>query len=222
MTETTSLPTEEMSMQKLMNELYHAFRFFNYELFNNLLPDCSLSIGTKRGVDGMYYAERFVPKDIEGAMEADDPKLDEIMLNPASFDRDELHILSVMVHEMVHQWEKEYGTPGKGGYHNRAWAESMKAIGLMPTSSGEPGGKETGRSISHCIIENGLFHEAAKNYIEKNNFSIDWILIEKPSKTKTPRKRTYRCECVQPVYANLSGRKIHCLECDSEMLEDDI
>jgi hypothetical protein len=30
--------------------------------------------------------------------------------------------------------------------HHRQWAERMKEIGLHPSTSGEPGGKETGRT----------------------------------------------------------------------------
>lgn len=218
--ETTTLPEKQMVMQQLINSLYGAFKFFNGELFNNLLPDCSISIGIKKGASGVYYAERFVPKDIQEAVEKDTSKLDEIMLNPISFDLDETYVLSTLVHEMIHEWEHEYGKPGKDGYHNREWGESMKAIGLMPSATGEPGGKQTGRRVSHYIMEGGLFEKAAAQFIEETEFSIEWIVIEKPPKKTTPRKCTYRCGCPQPWYSNLSGRKASCGECFEDFQED--
>jgi len=32
---------------------------------------------------------------------------------------------------MVHDWQKEFGKPGRGRYHNREWAEKMKEIGRL-------------------------------------------------------------------------------------------
>ena len=47
--------------------------------------------------------------------------------------------------------------PPSGRYHDRQWAGKMKDIGLQP---GEPGGKETGQSVSHYIIAGGAYAKA--------------------------------------------------------------
>jgi hypothetical protein len=61
---------------------------------------------------------------------------------------------------MVHVWQAVFGKPSKGGYHNRQWAEQMKAIGLQPSATGVPGGKETGPQVSHYILADGRFARA--------------------------------------------------------------
>jgi hypothetical protein len=40
-------------------------------------------------------------------------------------------------------------TPPRRSYHDRQWAAKMKEIGLQPSTTGEPGGKETGSSVTH-------------------------------------------------------------------------
>lgn len=36
----------------------------------------------------------------------------------------------------------------------------MKQIGLHPSTTGEPGGKEAGQSVTHCIIPGGPYAKA--------------------------------------------------------------
>lgn len=211
---------KKSEIQQLMNQLYEAFDHFNEALFGGFLEPCAISIGRKRGARGVYRPQEFAPKDIQEAIAKDSAKLDEILLNPESFDRDEKTVLSTLVHEMVHQWEQHHGHPGKNGYHNRSWANMMKVIGLHPSDTGEPGGREVGRRVSHYIIEGGDFDIVANEFIEQTSFSIEWIVLPKTRASKSPRKVTYRCECDQPFYANISGRKIRCLDCDTELLED--
>src|SRR5438045_2690403 len=50
-----------------------------------------------------------------------------------------------------------YGGPKRGNYHNKEWATKMIALGLMPSSTGMPGGRITGTKMSHYILEDGLF-----------------------------------------------------------------
>ena len=70
-------------------------------------------------------------------------------------------VLSTLAHEMAHLWQHHHGKPGRGRYHNREWAERMKAIGLQPSSTGKEGGQETGDSVSHYIVPGGPFDVAA-------------------------------------------------------------
>lgn len=222
MTETTTYMQQESDMEILVTQLFKAFKFFNRELWSGMLPPCSIQIGEKRGARGVFKPNYFVPKDIAEAIDDDAKKMHEILMNPVDFVRPEIEILGTFVHEMVHMWEEEYGRPGKNGYHNKHWAESMKAVGLYPSTTGQPGGKETGRKVSHYIIEGGLFEQLAHQFIEEHDFKVDWVVVERSRTRPTPRKRTYRCDCPQPVYANLSGRKLMCLDCGKEFEEDDL
>ena len=86
----------------------------------------------------------FAPFRFKGRI--DKQTVHELALNPDNFTgrSDEL-ILSTLVHEMAHVWQETHGEPSRRGYHNRQWAGKMREVGLQPTSTGEPGGMETGQ-----------------------------------------------------------------------------
>jgi predicted SprT family Zn-dependent metalloprotease len=82
----------------------------------------------------------------------------ELALNPDGFvDRTDEQICSTLVHEMAHVWQQAHGSAPSRGYHNRQWAAKMKSLGLQPSSTGMPGGSETGYRVSHYIIPGGAF-----------------------------------------------------------------
>lgn len=132
-----------------------AYDFFNQELFHGELPPCLITMQRHKGAYGYFSGERFAsvadPKDIT----------DEIALNPALFvQRKPSEVLSTLVHEMVHLWQHHYGKPPRKGYHDRQWAAKMHEIGLIPTDTGEEGGKATGQRMHHLIAANGRYAQA--------------------------------------------------------------
>jgi hypothetical protein len=66
---------------------------------------------------------------------------------------------------MVHLWQNEYGRGGRSSYHNIEWADKMDEVGLIPTATGEIGGKRTGNSVTHCIVDGGRFQQSAKDFL---------------------------------------------------------
>ena len=46
---------------------------------------------------------------------------------------------------MTHLEQHHFGQPSRNGYHNKQWAELMKSVGLFPSDTAQPGGKETGQ-----------------------------------------------------------------------------
>jgi predicted SprT family Zn-dependent metalloprotease len=129
-----------------------AYEFFNRELFENALPPCLITMQRHKGAYGYFSGDRFAktidPKEIT----------DEIALNPNHFAiRKPIEVLSTLAHEMVHLWQHHFGKRPRAGYHNRQWAAKMHEIGLLPTDTGELGGKETGQKVTHVIEENGRF-----------------------------------------------------------------
>jgi hypothetical protein len=58
---------------------------------------------------------------------------------------------------MAHQWQFEFGTPSRAGYHNEEWSKKMQSIGLMPSHNGKPGGKKTGQNMSDYVISGSFF-----------------------------------------------------------------
>jgi hypothetical protein len=113
-----------------------------------------------KGTYGYFSGERFAkttnPKEVT----------DEIALNPAHFaTRKPDEVLATLAHEMVHLWQHHYGKPPRKSYHDKQWAAKMREIGLTPSSTGEPGGKETGQRMNHFIAANGHFTQAVSKLL---------------------------------------------------------
>jgi len=84
-----------------------------------------------------------------------------------------LEIMQTMCHEMAHLQQHHFGTPGRGRYHNVEWANKMESIGLMPSSTGKPGGKKTGDCVADYPIEGGRFLAACEELLTQD-FKISW------------------------------------------------
>lgn len=137
-----------------------AYDHFNRELFGGTLPACLITMQRHKGAYGYFSGGRFAS--------TDDPEevTDEIALNPAHFaSRPTAGTLSTLVHEMAHLWQHHHGTPSRIGYHNKEWAAKMREIGLIPTETGRPGGKETGQKVTHYVEEGGRFERACAAYL---------------------------------------------------------
>ncbi len=140
---------------KTYTSLTAAYEFFNQELFSGSLPPCLITMQRHKGAFGYFCGERFA--------NTSDPKerTDEIALNPAHFaSRKPNEVLSTLAHEMVHLWQHHFGRPPRKSYHDREWAAKMVEIGLVPTATGERGGKVTGQKMTHLIEENGRYAQA--------------------------------------------------------------
>lgn len=147
-------------------ELQQAFDHFNIRLFEGKLPQCLLTLQREKKTCGYFSAQRF--GDQEGH------RVDEIALNPAYFAVEPLQeIMQTIVHEMVHLWQFHFGKPGRGRYHNDEWADKMQAIGLMPSSTGAPGGRRTGDHMADYMIPRGLFDQACQGLLG-DQFKISW------------------------------------------------
>jgi predicted SprT family Zn-dependent metalloprotease len=131
--------------------LQRAFDYFNEALFEDRLPACILNLSRKRGAGGFFAAERW---------EKEESVIHEISLNPKSLEPPMERVMSILVHEMVHLWQEEFGKPGRRNYHNVQWAGKMEEVGLVPSRTGKPGGKRIGDSMSHYVNEEGPFKEA--------------------------------------------------------------
>lgn len=70
-------------------------------------------------------------------------------------------------------WQHHFGDPGRGRYHNEEWADKMESIGLMPSSTGAPGGKRTGDRMNDYSLEGGEFLNVAKALLGES-FDIPW------------------------------------------------
>lgn len=153
--------------QQAYDELQQAYDFFNEALFNNELPACLITFQREKRTCGYFSRNRFV--------DASGTSVDEIAMNPAYFSVvPPEENMQTLVHEMCHLWQHHFGTPGRGKYHNKEWADKMESIGLMPSDTGKPGGKRTGDSMADYAIEGGLFMEHYNQLMEQN-FRITWM-----------------------------------------------
>ncbi|WP_054944720.1 SprT-like domain-containing protein, partial [Novosphingobium sp. KN65.2] len=149
-------------------ELQLAFDHYNRELFAGELPPCLITMQREKRSYGYFSSERFVHHH-------DKSKTDEIAINPAYFAVVPLlEVLQTVAHEMVHAWQFHFGNPSRSGYHNREWADKMEAIGLMPSSTGQPGGARTGQKMADYAIPGGPFMLATDALLTQN-FRISWV-----------------------------------------------
>ncbi|MGE4411081.1 MAG: SprT-like domain-containing protein [Sphingobium sp.] len=149
-------------------ELQSAFDHYNRELFAGELPHCLITMQREKRTYGYFSSERFVHRH-------DKSKTDEIAINPAYFAVVPLlEILQTLVHEMAHAWQFHFGKPGRRGYHNKEWADKMEAIGLMPSSTGKPGGARTGEKMADYAIPGGPFITATDALLTQD-FRISWL-----------------------------------------------
>lgn len=153
--------------QQAYAELQQAYDHFNKRLFEGKLPDCLLTLQREKHTYGYFSKSRFIDRDGR--------RIDEIALNPSYFAVVPLvEIMQTIVHEMVHLWQYHFGTPGRGRYHNDEWANKMEAIGLMPSTTGLPGGRRTGDRVADYAIDGGAFLRACEVLIT-NDFKISWL-----------------------------------------------
>jgi predicted SprT family Zn-dependent metalloprotease len=182
--------------------LQRAYDFFNVELFESTLPSLLITLHRKRNTLGYFSRQRFQ------ARKAGD-RVHELALNPDGFSgRSDEYILSVLVHEMAHAWQETCGKPGRGRYHNCEWGQKMKAIGLHPSNTGEPGGKEIGDQMMHYILPEGRFRQSYRR-LETAGFHLHWqsgvpipAELSKVVRRKLASKTKFTCPtCCQNAWA---------------------
>ena len=127
-----------------------AYDHFHVALFDGLLPACrvrfsaevdselGLTPGPRRGGGGSHIA---LHRGFFGAARVTTS-------------------MQVLVHEMVHLWQFHFGTPAEARSHNAEFARKSIAIGLMPSSTGGPGGARTGPVVIDYVIHGGKFERA--------------------------------------------------------------
>jgi predicted SprT family Zn-dependent metalloprotease len=155
-------PTEES-----YSAFQEAYDFFNRRLFAGDLPSCLITFQRQKRTMGYVSVERWI--------NANHEYKDELAINPEYFANYPLvEICQTLVHEMVHIWQAHFGSPGRRGYHNLEWANKMIAVGLMPTTTGQPGGDIVGETVLDYILHDGPFMEAFSE-LEKSGFKVAWM-----------------------------------------------
>lgn len=190
MTQEPITPAEYRAFQE-------AYDFFNAELFAASLPHVLVTLQRHANARGYFSPERFTGRIEKTAVH-------ELALNPDTFTgRTDEEILSTLAHEMAHVWQQTHGTPPRRSYHDRQWAAKMKDIGLQPSTTGEPGGKETGDKVTHYIIPGGPYAKAYAR-LKAKGFQLHWQSAPagKNAKAKKASKTKFTCpDCGQNAWA---------------------
>ena len=216
--------------------LQESFDFFNERLWGSDLPPVVIVLVRKKEQNGGHYspgrwrmrdaaqteeeAREYFRRALEshGCIDPNGWDVSEIGLNVQSWPYyTDAHILSVLVHEMVHHWQHYRGeNQPRGGYHNREWGTEMKRVGLYPSSTGEEGGRETGQQMSHYVMEGGLFEEAVKELLS-GGVKLEYD-SPKPNRPKAPKSKwKYTCPmCKQNAWAK-EDRALICGDCRQNM-----
>lgn len=139
---------------KLFGALQNAYNYFKQHLFNNSLSSVVLTLNRKYRSMGYYKPYAWCG--------ASNEAIPEININPSILYLPLSEVMQTLVHEMCHHFQYVYGKPGSRGYHNKEFSRIMFSVGLMCSSTGMPGGKVTGRSMSDYAIEGGVFTQVFK------------------------------------------------------------
>jgi predicted SprT family Zn-dependent metalloprotease len=191
--------------------LQTAFDHFNALLFKGALQDVMIVYQRRAHSFGHFAPDRF-------AVRAEHHrKQHELSLNPDGFHgQTDQQVCQTLVHEMAHLWQHMHGKPSKGGYHNREWAAKMKSIGLYPSNTGKPGGKETDNQMMDYVIPSGPFK---KSFAELKKWRLNLQSAPRSGSTSggTNSKTKFTCPSCQ---CNAWGKPdliIGCLQCGAPM-----
>jgi predicted SprT family Zn-dependent metalloprotease len=180
------------------------FAYFNGRLFGGELPACLLNFSRRSKTYGFFAPSRWERgRDVRH----------EISLNPSTLkSRKPIEVASTLVHEMVHLWQQEHGTPSRTGYHNHEWAAKMDAVGLVPSSTALPGGARVGQKVSHYVAKGGPFEQAFRAMPKE--LTLPWACDEPEDvrlKKAAKNKVKYTCP---GCGANVWGKPELAISCD--------
>lgn len=163
-----------------------AWAWFNDRLFGGQLEPCILNFSRRsRRTRGFFAPDRW---------RKDEARTPEISLNPDQLDRPLAEVMSTLVHEMAHQWQNQCGRASRGGYHNKEWGRKMKEVGLHPSDTGLPGGRETGQRMTHYVAECGPFAQAFADMPEE--YRMPWTSgVGSPADKPAPPVSKVRFAC---------------------------
>ena len=193
-----------------------AFEYFNDSLFGGELPGVILNFSRKsKKTLGFFTPKRWQSR--EG-----DQETHEISLNPDHFKEDPKDVMSTLVHEMCHLWDQIQEKPPTRCYHSKRWGRKMKEVGLYPSATGSPGGKEVGVKMTHYLIEGGAFDLTYEDMPEEA--ILPWLSWSPPDKEKKPKnknKAKYMCECEKAVWAKPGLGGIRCDDCGEAFVQEE-
>jgi predicted SprT family Zn-dependent metalloprotease len=202
-----------------------AYDHFNAKLFGNQLRPCLLVFREGAKKKGLITLGHFA----WDRWERDGTLCHEISLNPETLRLPLVETMATLVHEMVHQWQDDHGRKPRSAYHDKQWAAKMVEVGLIPSNTCRPGGKQIGQQMGHYPEENGRFLAAFASMPE--SIRLPWVtggnLIpekakEEEEKAKAKNKIKYTCAGCELNVWGKPGLNIVCADCDEPFTPEDV
>ena len=188
----------------------------NRKLFSNQLPRCLITLTRKNQSLGYFSKDRW-----QNSNDRSDIFIHEIAMNPKHFEsRGAKDTLSTLAHEMCHLWQAENGKPS-GAHHNKEWGAKMIEIGLMPSATGEPGGKRTGQKMTHYVIDGNPFDVAADQLIDAGWHVAYNDRPELKPPAKSGKRTKYTCPMCDTNVWGKADLTIVCGDCDEAFESND-
>lgn len=157
--------------------LQHVYDTFNDKLFDGKLDNSLITLQRKANTFGYMSYNRFISIDDKNQF------AHELALNPEFFGvKPLIELFQTICHEMVHLYQVSFGKPSQKGYHNQEFATMMKERGLRASSTGRPGGKETGQHMADYPIPGGKFLEVS-NDLFNDGIIVAWYDRYMPKRT---------------------------------------
>jgi|3_EtaG_2_1085321.scaffolds.fasta_scaffold87204_1 hypothetical protein len=124
-----------------------AFDILNNELFDGIVNAPMLVLTRNTKVIGGYLAtDRWENEDGDTVCE--------LAINANVMAEGDLPtVMGILVHEMVHLWQYQYGAVSRNGYHNKEWVDKCDDIGLCITNSDGKNG--TGQAVETGLAKGG-------------------------------------------------------------------
>ncbi|MEP3245485.1 MAG: hypothetical protein ABJN40_01680 [Sneathiella sp.] len=138
--------------QTTENFCYKVCHYSNKVLFGGLLPPVQIFLKPLRSSCCTFEAE--VIDHISGK------RIDRITVNSRFLKGIPIaKLVMSLMDAVVSQQQHHFGKPGRGSYRNKERAAFSREIGLIPSSTGEKGGKETGEKVSfYCETGSRVDH----------------------------------------------------------------
>lgn len=136
-----------------------------------------------------------------------------INLNCVHLGRAKWKVLTTLLHEMGHQWQRREGSfsdkknPSQGNYHNKEFIDMMQGFGLSYNKKGQ-----------RIAPPEGIFVEFLKKY------KVEIVKEDEPTYVKPVAKsklRKYSCQCEPPINIRVAVKEISitCNRCGKDFEE---
>lgn len=208
--------------QQMYLTLDDAFAFFNKKLFDGELPQTMITLQRKNKRNhGYFHAKRFVNLSDVRTKKKNKEFVDEIALNPDQWiTGNTVEIFQTLVHEMCHSWQRNtQEKQPRGGYHDKVWGRKMQEVGLMPSATSAPGGKQTGQQMSDYVIEGGKFQKLVLDLLKTKSINYSSFPLLSAAASEKKNKVKYVCPaCGSKVWGKPS-MNIDCADCEERYEE---